>query len=501
MTETASERAPHAERNERIARNVLFLASGQVLSTILGLVLTSALGRSLGPSDFGIYYIILTVTTFAAVFVDWGQQTYVVKEVARNRENQAEFIGSAALIRTVIVFASAAASAGLAVVFGYPSIVIWLAPLAVIGSLPATHAILLTHLFRGRDRMELDVTAGLIQKSLTVVATVLALYLGGGVVAAVLMPILGGMAALAFSVSMARRLGISLAMPVKETVREAVWAGSAIVVMSLSIALHPLLDVTLLSILTSPTVVGWLGAARAILGILLAPALILATASFPDLCRVAHSPRDLRGVLSSSSRLLIAAGALGFAVLFSFADAAVGIIYGEGQFDPAALILKVAAPFFPLFFVNLLIGNAALAIGKSVEIAVAKFATVAASAVIAWFLIEIFQAKIGNGAIGVMIAYCATELLMTAAFIYILPQGVLSGSVWTNLLRAYIASIAVCLLAAQIVPVVALWLSAPIVLAAFLGAGFATGLLNVADVGTVASLARSLSKNLRRFKS
>lgn len=501
MSDASQPSSSETQRNERIARNVFFLAGGQVFSTILGLILTSALGRALGASDFGIYYIILTITSFVAVFVDWGQQTHVVKEIAKGRQDQARFLGSAALIRAVILVIAAILTPVLALATGYPAIVVWLTPLAVIASFPAAHALLLNHVFRGRDRMELDVASGLIQKFLIVVATLIALHLGGGITAAVLMPALGGIAGLAFSIAMARRLGIRLAIPAGGTVRETIGAGAAIVVMSLAISIHPLLDVTILSILTSPEVVGWLGAARAVIGILLAPALILATASFPDLCRVAHSPSELRKVISASSRLLVTAGALAFCLLFLFADTVIALIYGARQFDPAAAVLKVCAPFFPLFFVNFLIANSALAIGKSVEIAIAKFATVAGSAILSWYLIGVLQSQTGNGALGVMISYCLTELLMTVAYLFILPRGLLASSVWVHLLRGYASAILVCLLGAMIVPVLPLWLSAPLVLIGFLATALLTGLVDMNDIRTTNNLVRSVMVKLPVFKA
>ncbi|MGE0766677.1 MAG: oligosaccharide flippase family protein [Hyphomicrobiaceae bacterium] len=480
-----------SQRTQRIARNVVFLSGAQVLSTILGIALASALGRTLGPADFGVYYIIVTIMSFASVIVDWGQSNLVVREIATGRDDEAHFLGSAALIRTAGVFLTAVASLALTLTAGYPALIVWLTPLALLFTLPAVHAQLMLHFFRGRDRMDLDAVSGLIMKSVAVCATVLALYKGGGVAAAVLMPALGGLAGLAFALAMARRLDLTIAVPVAGTVRETISAGSALVVMSLSITLQPFLDVMLVSILTNSTVVGWLGAARTILGLFLTPAAILATASFPDMCRVAHSPMDLSNLLSASSRLLLAVAALGFCGVYSFADVAVTIIYSKSHFDPAATLLTVFAPFFPLFFFNFLIGNAALALGKNIEIAVAKFAVVALSTAMGWFLVTYFQSSIGNGAMGITVSFCAVEILMTLVYIAILPRGVLGLPIWGHLLRAYVAAAAVLVPAAYIVPIVAIWISVPFVVIAFLIAALTLGLVKVEDFRALAELISS----------
>src|SRR5713101_3886566 len=45
-----------------IARNAFYLVVGQAATTALAIVLSAALGRSLGPGDFGMYYLITTMS-------------------------------------------------------------------------------------------------------------------------------------------------------------------------------------------------------------------------------------------------------------------------------------------------------------------------------------------------------------------------------------------------------------------------------------------------------
>ena len=45
---------------------------GQVATTALAILLSAAIARVLGPSEFGVLYLITTVGMFAYVFVDWG---------------------------------------------------------------------------------------------------------------------------------------------------------------------------------------------------------------------------------------------------------------------------------------------------------------------------------------------------------------------------------------------------------------------------------------------
>src|SRR5438477_8542778 len=89
-----------------MARNASYLLLGQVVTTALAIVFSAALGRSLGAAEFGIYFLIFSFGTFANVIADWGQQQYVIREVARSPQRGSRLLGTALVIRfagTVLV--------------------------------------------------------------------------------------------------------------------------------------------------------------------------------------------------------------------------------------------------------------------------------------------------------------------------------------------------------------------------------------------------------------
>ena len=69
-----------------MARNAFHLGLGQVATTVLTVLLSAAVARTLGASDFGLLYLLTSIATFAYVFVDWGHGPYVTREVARHPE-------------------------------------------------------------------------------------------------------------------------------------------------------------------------------------------------------------------------------------------------------------------------------------------------------------------------------------------------------------------------------------------------------------------------------
>src|SRR5262245_26127088 len=84
-----------------VAKNAFNLVLGQVTTTALAIVFSASLGRSLGAGDFGVYYLINTFSLFAYVIVDWGQQFYVIREVAKTPERGGRLLGTALVLRTV----------------------------------------------------------------------------------------------------------------------------------------------------------------------------------------------------------------------------------------------------------------------------------------------------------------------------------------------------------------------------------------------------------------
>ena len=82
-----------------LVRNVSHLGIGQVASTALGILLTAVIGRALEPAELGNLYTVFAISSFAYVFADWGQGTYLVKEMAKGRIDEPELIGGALGVR------------------------------------------------------------------------------------------------------------------------------------------------------------------------------------------------------------------------------------------------------------------------------------------------------------------------------------------------------------------------------------------------------------------
>ena len=337
--------------------------------------------------------------------------------------------------------------------------------------------------------MDLDATVTVTLKVLMVGLAVPALLLGGQVGAVVLSQGLAGLGALAVAIVLARRVGLASPAPSRAGLAEMARDGTPLAVFYVAIAAQPYLDAVVLSKLVPGEVVGWYGAARTIMGVLVAPATILGAASFPELARCASDLPGLRAAMRRALRPLLAIGALGAVGTYLFADFVIGTLYGEGRFTPAVGVLQLFAPSMFLLFIDFLLGTTITAIGRSRDVAIYKVVNVALSTGLALVLVPWFQREHGNGGEGLVVAFGIAEFVMVAAYLRLLPRGALQAATIGDVGRALVAglgTLGVFLLLPRFTP----WLGAPLCVLLFGLLTFATGLFRLDELGRLRTALR-----------
>jgi O-antigen/teichoic acid export membrane protein len=485
--EVTSAAAPQVQRSGVILRNVMHIGMGQIVSTALGFVLTAALARTLGAADFGTYIIIFTIYGFVYVLIDWGQATYVVAQIARGNAEEPRFIGAALLIRTAGTLCASAVAAAIALGFGYRDSIAILAPLMVLIGLPGALGQSLGYVFRGKNRMDVEAFIAIVGKAVGVVAALLALYWGGKVFEVVVAWAIGGLGWLVAALFYTRRFGIKFVAPPSAEFEHHVRLGAPLAASAFVFALQSLIDVWLLSRLTAAEAVGWYGAAKAVVGLVGIPAVILAGASFPEVARASSSVAEFRRVLVINARVLLVVGACAASCMFLFADYIVIAIYGRGQFEKTTQLVRASCPFLPLLSVGFLLGNATAAVGRMKEVALAKVVFIAVTSIIAWYSIGYCQARFGNGAIALMLVSGLAEGWMLLCFAYLLPRGAVTKGMVLDMLRA-IAAMAFTLFPLWVLKPMPVWLLGPLCLGLFAAVAWALGLVRQADIDKMRQL-------------
>lgn len=480
-----------------LARNAFHLGMGQVATTALGILLTAVVGRALGPAEFGVYFTIMTIFSFVYVIVDWGQATYVIRETARGRADEPELIGSALLLRLATTICASVIAVATAFVMGYDKHIVWLALLTVLVSLPVTLYAPFGYAFRGKDRMDIDVYATIASKLVLLIATVIALIFGGGLMEVILMQGIGGLASLLVGLFFVMRLKLETKAPEPKALLELFWQGTPIAMFSLVLAAQPFAEILILSVLAGPTVVGWYGASRTIFGIAISPAMISIGASFPELSRASLSLPDLRHMIEITGRVLFIVAALISSGLYVFAEHGVGIVYGYGRFEHAPSILRTMAIFIPLLFFVLLLASAMTAVGRNKAMLVISIARIALCSVLNWLLIDYWQRRFGNGAIILVIVAGLAEIPAIVGCLALLPRGAVSAATIVSLVRACVTAFCAALPLSVLQPL-ALWYLVPLYVLLFGLAAFATRLTLPSDLRLAIDFARTRIMAARR---
>jgi O-antigen/teichoic acid export membrane protein len=471
-----------------VARNAFHLIAGQAATTALAIVLSAALGRSLGATDFGTYYLITTMSVFAYVFAEWGQPLFVIRQAARDPSRSGELLGTALVLRTAFTLLVTVPAGLVAWSLGYGSRTTWLAVLLILASLPMFLAQGYGMVFRARDQMGRDATVAVSNKAIALSLALPALVLGAGIPGVILALAIAGAAALWIAMKLYERLRAPPLQFSARTARELLAAGAPILAMTAAAAAQPYLDAIMLSKLAPPTVVGWFGAARVILGTLVAPAAILGAAAYPRLARASADPAALRQEVRAALRPLLWLAALAGAGTYLFASAAIGLIYGSAGFGPAARVLEVFAPGLFLLFIDILFGNIIYACGRGTGFAIGKVVSVAVGTALNFLLIPWFQAHYGNGGIGVVVSFALSEFVVFASALVVLRRA-LEAAAALDVGRA-LGAAAVTVLLFRLTPPLPPWAGIPLCVTAFAVASFALGLTGPRDLALIRTLIR-----------
>ena len=473
---------------EGVARNAFWLVVGQAITTALAIVLSAALGRRLGAADFGVYYLITSIATFVFVFVDWGPPQ-VVRDVARSPADAGRWLGATVIWRTATPFLAGAFAIGIAWALGYPARTLALGAVLIAAMTPLGLARAHGLVFRAVERMDDDATVTVSAKILTVAVALPSLALGGGLGSVIAAQGAAAVVALVIGAAIYRRRRLPRLTVDLATVRALFWGGLPILTMSLAAYGQTYVDSLVLARLASPRSVGWYAAARNFIGTLIAPATILATASYPRLSRLAADPEAFRVEVRAALRPILVLGMLAGVGTWLFADLAIGLVFGRAHFSPAIAILRLSAPVIFLYFVDVLLGMAIMAAGRERRFSAVKVAAVVIGTVLDILLVPWCEARFGNGGLGVELAEIAAETVMGAAALAIIPHGTVNRHVLGDVARTLAAG-AGALLAGEGLSSLHPAIGLPLAVGVYAALVYALGLVSRDDLALIVATVR-----------
>ncbi len=417
---------PQAREAATALRNGLKLAASLLLTWGVALVVTFKLPKYLGPLHWGYYKYGYEYAATLAVFVGFGVDTYVSREIAVRPKHASDFFGGVVFARALSVLP----------LFAYG----WFhldhkAPEEQL----AAGLFGVTQLFVVMNQTFQQMLQAASQVSGLAVANVVAKVLwGGGTLAAVTLgapfwmlpvPMLASETLKAAFLYGATKSAVDLHLRLDfAATREVLKVSFPFFVANAAVTLGSTIDVVVLRELVpaGSQEVGWYSAAREIarLSALLSP--VLSGVLVPMMSRAKHRDeqelyrilrRGLEGVnvISIPLTLLLALSA-DFVVRIALRDA----------FLPAAQSLQWLAPTFVLAYANVLLWIALMILGRSWTI---TWISIAGLALLPAFIVAIVPAarELGAGStgMGVAMALTARELVIVVVFLAFLGKSAL----------------------------------------------------------------------------
>jgi O-antigen/teichoic acid export membrane protein len=357
---------------QRIAKNAAALYAGQGLVALLTLLLSVLLGRELGSTALGKYAFAINFTVVAAVFLDLGFDTLIVREVARDRSSSSKYIGNIVVMKVILSF----------VIFGLVAMTINLmdAPpdttlavliLGVYIVLNALGAVFM-QIFQAFERMEyfalLSVSTQLIITSIGLAF----IFSGHGIVAVAAACAIGGLFKFIASFLLCSKRFTKPQIEVDLNFwKSAVKNGLAGAMLPMSAVISVRTDTIILFLMKNDTVVGWYNAANILpLGLADIPSIFMSALLPLMSTSFLTSPSSLRTIYQKSSTFLLMLGLPMAAGMCLLSGRIIPLLYGS-QFQPSILALRMLSWRLFLSFLSVPLSFTLISMNKQNRMAIA----------------------------------------------------------------------------------------------------------------------------------
>ena len=426
--------APGDPHPPPVLRNAIWLIGAQVLGAPISVLINVVAGRYLGPAEFGTLYLAMTYSSFALLFVEWGQFGALTGKIAGHRARAGELLGSAMLWRIAASSAVAVIVLLLCAAVGYGRSFLSVMALALAAAGLGTVAAAGQDAVRGFERTDFAALSYVGQQLLVAGVSITVLLLGFGLRGLLLGQILCATIGVMFVLWMLPRLQISNLSVRYETIKELVRDGRAFLVFVLVLQLQPLVDGAMMSRFASADAIGWYAASRKLVGALMFPVSAVGSALYPTLVRQFANDMPGFGATVRSALnglcLIVFPLALG-CVLFPHLGV---MIFNSHTFAPAEQNLRLLGVYLFLLYFSIPLSQCITSTGRQARWTAVQCLCVVISAVADPLLIPWFEVHAGNGGLGVCVAAVGSEILMVFGAVLLVPKGVLDAS----LLRMFV---------------------------------------------------------------
>jgi len=342
----------HAAR--RVAKNTVVPLALQLLNKGVDMVFAMLMLRLLGPGDAGKYAFAVYVAVLLEVVTNFGLNTLLTREVARNREDANAYLWNTTVLRLGLAAAAAPLLALFLVIYRPARDTSLAIVLLALGLIPSSISAGLSAVFMAFEVMVIPAVVSSVTTVLKVALGAAALLLGWGFVG------LAGTSIAVNTVTMAILLGLVVALFFRPHPDRRPGLPRRLALESYPLMINHLLatlffkvDYFILERMWGSAVVGWYSVSYKLVDAIGIIPPTFTMAIFPIMSRFAASSREsLYRAYTLSIKLLFSLGLLIALVCTVVAYPLTRLIGGAAYLPHSAIALQIIVWYMPLGFIN-----------------------------------------------------------------------------------------------------------------------------------------------------
>jgi O-antigen/teichoic acid export membrane protein len=348
-----------------IAKNTGVLAISNIITSVLGFFLLIYIARYLGEVGFGKYSFALAFTGLFAIVASFGMNNYIIRELARNKEQTREYLTNVSVIKLLLSFIAFGFIVLTINLMDYPQDTTYAVYLFGVYMILTSFSQTFRAIFQAYERMEYNAAVMVIGKIILFPLVLFVLFSGYGLIELAYVYIFIGIVDVTLSFSIVL---IKIAKP-KPAINFSLW--KTLIIGSIPFGLNGLfavsffqIDTVMLSVFKGDAAVGIYNAAyNPLLALGVIPSIFIA-ALYPVMSRYFVSSKDSLEtftVLSSKYMAII-----GFPIAmgcFVLANRFIALFYLD-QFSASIIAFQILALFIPLRFMSFITGTLLTSINR-----------------------------------------------------------------------------------------------------------------------------------------
>ena len=437
-----SNQSTRSEIGQSVAQNMSVMFGAQVVTWGSSFLLLYFLPRYLGPEDFGRLYLALSIKMILGLFIDFGGNYLIPKEVARSRSKGESILSSYILFRIVLWILSIGLILLFSNLLGYSQHVHLLILILIVAKLWEGGTTALKSFFEGIEKMEYPSIANIVEKLFVSVFAIGALLLGADSIGVAIVFTIGALLNLIVIYGYSKRV-VRIQYKFDPKIFSLFRKGMPFFLFSLFSVIYYRIDAMMIASFTTEEVTGWYGGAFRFFDIVMVLPLLYKTAICPIFSKLWDNTKGvLESTVGDSIRLMILLGIPAATLIYLFAEPIIHFFMGIEEYGPSIIILQIFALSIPFIYIDIILGSALMgAANKQRAWAVIGLIAIFINISVNYLLIPYTQEVYANGGIGAAIATLITEIFVMGSAFYLLPKGYLQTFKSSYILKPALATI------------------------------------------------------------